>query len=74
VQLDFLGEIEDDARVSQHRLGQLPLVVTEPDAPTSQALRRVAERLEQLAGPLCSVEVPGDRGIEARFKEHRLFL
>ena len=74
VQLDYLGEVEDDPRVSQHRLGQLPLVVTDPHAPTSVALQRVAERLEQLVGPLCGVDVPGDRGIEARFKEHRLFL
>ncbi|GAB4158796.1 MAG: MinD/ParA family protein [Planctomycetota bacterium] len=74
VRLEYLGEIEEDARVSQHRLGQLPLVVTDPGAATSRALARIAQRLEEIAGPLCASEIAEDRGIEARFREHRLFL
>src|SRR5262245_44028860 len=72
--LDYLGEILEDPRVSQHRLGQLPLVVTEPDASTSVALAGVATRLAELAGPLAPRLVDGEAGIEARFRNHRLFL
>lgn len=74
ISLDYLGEVLDDPRVSQHRLGQLPLVVTEPGAGTSLALLGVATRLEQIAGPLQARPVDGDAGIEARFRRHRLFL
>jgi flagellar biosynthesis protein FlhG len=74
VQLQYLGEIEEDPRVGQHRLGQLPLVLTDPTAPTSMAMERIADRLIAVCGGLAAREVPGDGGIEARFKQHRLFL
>jgi flagellar biosynthesis protein FlhG len=74
VELRYLGEIADDATVTQHRLGQLPLVATEPESPTSLALRLMAERLQALCGGLQPREVPGDQGIEARFRQLRLFL
>ncbi len=74
VELHYLGEIPDDDSVMQHRLGQLPLVVTEPDAPTSMAVRALASRLEQICGPLEPRTVRGDEGIDARFRQHRLFL
>lgn len=74
VQLHYLGEITDDAAVTQHRLGQLPLVATDPDAPTSGCLRALVGRLETLCGGLSPREVPSDQGIEARFRQHRLFL
>ena len=74
VELHYLGEIPDDDSVMQHRLGQLPLVVTEPDAAPSQAVRALAERLLQLCGGLLPRTVAGDEGIEARFRQHRLFL
>lgn len=74
ISLDYLGEVLDDPRVSQHRLGQLPLVVTEPSAGTSLAMVGIATRLEQLAGPLQHRSVAGEAGIEARFRRHRLFL
>ncbi len=74
VRLDYLGEVPDDPRVSQHRLGQLPLVATEPNAKTSLALVEVASRLRRLAGPLERRAAPADGGVEARFRSHRLFL
>ncbi|MBX3462832.1 MAG: P-loop NTPase [Planctomycetes bacterium] len=74
VELHYLGEIVDDGAVTQHRLGQLPLVATEPEAATSRCLRRLADRLGELCGGLQPREVPGDQGIEGRFKQHRLFL
>jgi flagellar biosynthesis protein FlhG len=74
ISLQYLGEVLDDPRVGQHRLGQLPLVVTEPEATTSAAMRAIAARLEQIAGPLQRRSVEGEAGIEARFRRHRLFL
>jgi flagellar biosynthesis protein FlhG len=74
ISLQYLGEVLDDPRVGQHRLGQLPLVVTEPNAATSAAMLAIATRLEQLAGPLGKRRVDGEAGIEARFRRHRLFL
>lgn len=74
VELRYLGEIPDDDSVMQHRLGQLPLIATEPDAPTSIAVRALADRLVQLCGGVRQRTVSGDEGIEARFRQHRLFL
>ena len=74
VELHYLGEIPDDDAVMQHRLGQLPLVASEPEAPTSVALLALVARLEQICSGLRPREVAGDAGIEARFRQHRLFL
>tara|TARA_R110002094_G_scaffold36099_3_gene48578 strand:+ start:869 stop:1834 length:966 start_codon:yes stop_codon:yes gene_type:complete len=74
VDLRYLGEIPDDDSVMQHRLGQLPLIATEPESPTSQAVQALAERLIQMCGGLRQRTVKGDEGIQARFRQHRLFL
>jgi flagellar biosynthesis protein FlhG len=73
-ELRYLGEIPDDDSVMQHRLGQLPLIVTEPEAPTSQAVHALSERLIQICGGLQPRVVQGDETLEARFRQHRLFL
>jgi flagellar biosynthesis protein FlhG len=74
VSLQYLGEIEEDPRVSQHRLGQLPLVATDPQGPLGRSFEAIADRLETAVGALGRREVAGDAGVEARFKRHRLFL
>ncbi len=74
VELHYLGEITDDDAVTQHRLGQLPLVATDPAAPTSRCLLQLVDRLPTLCGELGPRDVAGDQGIEARFRQHRLFL
>jgi len=74
VQLSYLGEIVDDGSVMQHRLGQLPLVATEPEAPIAQNLARLADRLSELVGGFAPRQVAANEGLEARFKQHRLFL
>ena len=74
VELRYLGEIPDDDSVMQHRLGQLPLVATEPEAPTSLALKALADRLIEICGGLRPRVVEGDETLEARFRQHRLFL
>ena len=74
VQLHYLGEVPDDDAVMQQRLGQLPLVATEPAAPTSVALAGLVERLRSLCGGLVPRPVRADQGLEARFRQHRLFL
>jgi flagellar biosynthesis protein FlhG len=74
IELRYLGEIPDDDAVMQHRLGQLPLVATEPDAPTSLAVRALSERLIQICDGIRQRTLPADQGIQARFRQHRLFL
>lgn len=74
VELTYLGEIGEDPTVSRRRLGQQPLVVCDPEGDTARAIRAIARRLERVAGPFGSRTVDVDRGIEARFREHRLFL
>lgn len=69
----YLGEIGDDPLVTQRRLGQPPLVVSDPHGGTAGAVHAVLTRLERAAGVLGRRPVVG-RGVEARFKEHRLFL
>ncbi|MFK7739786.1 MAG: P-loop NTPase [Planctomycetota bacterium] len=74
VELRYLGEIPDDDSVMQHRLGQLPLVVTDPDCATSKAVEALCERLIQICDGMKPRTVPGDGGIQERFRQHRLFL
>jgi flagellar biosynthesis protein FlhG len=74
VELHYLGEIADDEAVTQHRLGQLPLVATDAEAKTTRCLRTLVDRLQTFCGGLQPREVPSDQGIEARFRQHRLFL
>ncbi|MCA8948774.1 MAG: P-loop NTPase [Planctomycetes bacterium] len=74
VQLEYLGEIVEDASVTQHRLGQLPLVTTDPEAPLALGLETMARRLQALCGGFAQREVEAEAGIEARFKRHRLFM
>ncbi len=74
VALVYLGEIAFDPKVTQRRLGQLPIAVSEPAGATMSAVRAVLQRLEASCGPLAPRPVEAKAGIEARFKEHRLFL
>lgn len=74
VELVYLGEIADDPRVGQHRLGQLPLVAIDPGCAVVDSLRAVVARMQEVAGPLEKREVAYEHSIEARFKERRLFL
>ncbi|MCA8941152.1 MAG: P-loop NTPase [Planctomycetes bacterium] len=74
LQLTFLGEIAEDPAVTQRRLGQMPIVATDPDAKIAREVAAIAERLEATAGPLESRPVENGNGLEARFTEQRLFL
>ena len=74
IEISYLGEIGEDPMVTQRRLGQQPLVVSDPDRNTSQAIRRIAQRLEQVAAPIGRRQVNTETCLEARFKAHRLFL
>jgi hypothetical protein len=49
-------------------------VATDARASTSLTLRALADRLHELCGGLRPREVASDQGIEARFRQHRLFL
>jgi flagellar biosynthesis protein FlhG len=71
--VNYLGEIGDDALVTQRRLGQPPLVVSDPRGVTADSLRAVLGKLERLCGTIGRRTV-ATSGVEGRFKEHRLFM
>lgn len=48
----YLGSIDDDPLVTQRRLGQPPLVVSDPESPTARAVHAIADVLIRVAGPL----------------------
>ena len=72
--LSYLGEIGEDPTVTQRRLRQQPVTISDPDGKTSQAFHRIADRLDEVAGPLGVRLLDRDSCVEARFREHRLFL
>ena len=74
IDMNYLGEIPEDPTVTQRRLGQQPLTVTDPDGPAASAIRRIAQRLVARAHPIGPRPVREDEGIRARFQKHRLFV
>jgi flagellar biosynthesis protein FlhG len=74
VDLQYLGEVAEDPTVTQRRLGQQPLVATDPAALTSKSIEAIAQRLGEIAGPLSTREVNEGEGLFDRFSQHRLFL
>ena len=72
--LFYLGEIGEDPTVTQRRLGQQPLTVSDPDGATACAFQAIARQLKEVTGTLSRRVTSEDSGIEARFREHRLFL
>jgi len=72
--LDYLGEIGDDPTVTQRRLGQEPLVVSDPMGRTAMSVKRVLQNLEGFVGGFEPRVVAEDEGFEERFRSHRLFL
>jgi flagellar biosynthesis protein FlhG len=74
VDLSFLGEVGENPMVTQRRLGQQPLVVSDPGCVTARELHAIADRLAEVIGPLTARNVDVESNLEARFREHRLFL
>jgi len=74
LELHFLGEIPEEERVTQHRLGQLPLCATEPDSEFTGKLQLLCERLRARCGGLFARDVAPDQDFPARFQQHRVFL
>lgn len=74
VELHYLGEIGEEPLVTQRRLRQEPLVISDPDGPTACAIRGIVDGLEELGGPLTMRDVEAGQSLEDRFRSHRLFL
>lgn len=72
--LRYLGEIQHDPTVTQRRLGQLPLAVSDATGTTISAMRQIMGNLERAVGAFEPRRVEGGRGLEERFREHRVFL
>ncbi|MCA8954437.1 MAG: P-loop NTPase [Planctomycetes bacterium] len=74
VELQYLGEIPEDSSVTQRRLNQKPVVLSDPDGATARAIHGIVQRLQQVEVPLARRQVDPDATLESRFREHRLFL
>ncbi|MEM7202354.1 MAG: P-loop NTPase [Planctomycetota bacterium] len=48
----YLGEVPEDAAVTQRRLGQPPLLVSHPECPTAQCLYAILDQLSRRCGGL----------------------
>ena len=49
--MHYLGEVPDDPAVTQRRLGQAPLVYSDPECAVSEAVETILDQLEELTGP-----------------------
>lgn len=74
INLGYLGEIQLDPTVTQRRLGQLPLAVSDPEGTTIEAVRRIVSQLERTVGSFEPVRVDSECTLEKRFGRHRVFL
>ncbi|MHC5062917.1 MAG: nucleotide-binding protein [Planctomycetota bacterium] len=70
VQMHYLGEIGEDPSVTQCRLGQPPLVVSNPQCRTAKAIRVILSQLVEAAGPLRPRKREAEDSLEARFHKH----
>jgi flagellar biosynthesis protein FlhG len=69
--LHYVGAIPEDPAVTLRRLGQQPIVATDPGGAIASAVRATVRRLSEVSGPFERREVPAAEGIEARFLAHR---
>ncbi len=67
IELHYLGEVLDDPAVTQRRLGQAPLVVSNPKCATSVAIHKIMSRLARAAGPLEPRTCGHRGGLKERF-------
>ena len=74
VSLGYLGEIAADPTVTQRRLGQLPIAMTDVESKTTASLQGILANLETAVGEFGQRRVEASVSLEARFREHRLFL
>ena len=68
VSLHYLGEIPDDPAVTQRRLGQAPLVHSDPSCAVSEAVEGILEKLEAVAGPFRRRELPPGEALADRLR------
>ncbi len=69
--LEWLGAIPEEPLVTQRRLGQLPLVATDPESEVAHAIRAIARRLASIAGPFTPRDVEADATVGSRFEDYR---
>lgn len=67
-EIHYLGEVPEDAAVTQRRLGQAPLVVSDPECATSQAIYRILDNLQASGGAMAigGQVAGGAQGVLAR--------
>lgn len=68
VELHYLGEVIEDPAVTQRRLGQPPLVVSDPECATSRSIHLILDRLRAVVGSFRPRSVEASLGFGARFQ------
>lgn len=69
-EVHYLGEIPDDPSVTQRRLGQPPLLASEPDCEASNCIREITENLRKFTRGLRSHPQSLREGLMARFRAY----
>jgi flagellar biosynthesis protein FlhG len=67
--IHYSGDVPEDAAVTHRRLGQPPLIVSDPQCPTAMAVNAVLSTLEARIGAL-GRHVPADQGVAHRLERH----
>ncbi len=67
VELHYLGEVLEDPAVTQRRLGQPPLVVSDSQCATAQSIYLIHDRLRAVLGSFTPRKVTDEQGFAARF-------
>lgn len=70
-EIHYLGEIPDDASVTQRRLGQAPLVSSDPDCETAQCIRNILDELRKFTGGLSPSQAASRDVLMRRCRAHR---
>jgi flagellar biosynthesis protein FlhG len=68
LRLHYLGEIPDDPAVTQRRLGQAPLVHSDPSCAVSEAIENILTGLEELVGPFRRRDPSPGNGLADRLR------
>lgn len=69
-EIHYLGEIPDDPGVTQRRLGQPPLLVSDPDCEAARCVKSIIEKLQRFTSGLWPSRSSTPDGLMQRFRVH----
>ena len=68
-EIHYLGEVPEEPLVTQLRLSQAPIIVSQPTCPAAKALNKVLERLESRGNGLGRRSVAVSEALAPRFRK-----